>query len=134
MGFFKDVHKLTQQAKEIDKTWDPGQQARDATERMRQMNQQMAAANAAATAPPADAIEATASVVSVGTAAGMINMEPIMPVELLIEQDGMPPRPVSVSIVVPMAQLARLVPGASLPVKVDRTDPNSLAVDWSAQA
>lgn len=134
MGFFKDVHKLSQQAKEIDKTWDPGQQARDATERMKQMNQQMAAANAAATAPPTDAVEATASVVSVGTTAGMMNMDPIMPVELLVEQEGMPPRPVAVSIVVPMAQLARLVPGVSLPVKVSRSEPNSIAVDWSAPA
>ncbi len=134
MGFFKDVHKLSQQAKEIDKTWVPGQQARDATERMKQMNQQMAAANAAATAPATDAVEATASVVSVGQTAGMMNMDPIMPVELLIEQEGLPPRPASVSIIVPMAQLHRVVPGASLPVKVGRSDPNSIAVEWSAPA
>ncbi len=132
MGIFKDVRKLTQQAKEIDKTFDPGQQARDATERMKQMNQQMAAANAAIATPPEDAVEATASVVSVGTTAGMMNMDPILPVELLLQQPGLPPRPVSVSVIVPMAQLHRVVAGATLPVKVSRSNPDSLAINWSA--
>ena len=134
MGFFKDVHKLKQQAKEIDKTWDPGAQAQQGIERMKEMNAQMAAANAALAAPPEDAIEATAQVVSVGGTTGMMNMDPIMPVELLVMEDGQPPRPASVSIVVPMAQLARLQPGAMIAVKMSKSNPNAMAVDWSAPA
>ena len=134
MGFFKDVHKLKQQAKEIDKTWDPGAQARAGVERMKEMNAQMASANAALTAPAYDAIEANATVVSVGAAIGMIAPNPILPVQLLVMQDGLPPRPASVSLIVPIAQLARLQPGATLPVRVSKSDPSAIAVEWSAPA
>ena len=130
MGFFKDIHTLTKQAKEIDKTFDPGAQARDATARMAAMNQQFSQANAAMAAPPEDAIEATGQIVSVGTTTGMLNMDPIVPVELLVLAGGLPPRPVSTSLVVPMAQLARLQPGATLNVRVSRSDPSAVAVVW----
>jgi hypothetical protein len=130
VGFFKDIHTLTKQAKEIDKTFDPGAQARDATARMAAMNQQFAQANAAMAAPPEDAVEASAQIVSVGTTSGMLNMDPIVPVELFILADGQPPRPVSTSLVVPMAQLARLQPGASLNVRVSKSDPSAVAVVW----
>jgi hypothetical protein len=131
MGFFKDIHTLQKQGKEMDKTFDPGAQARNATERMAAMNQQFAQANAAMAAPPEDAIEATGQIVSVGTTSGMINMDPIVPVELLVLANGLPPRPVSASIVVPMAQLARLQPGATLNVRISRSDPSAVAVVWS---
>ena len=131
MGFFKDIHTITKQAKEIDKTFDPGAQARDATARMAAMNQQFAQANAALGAPPEDAIDATAQLVSVGTTSGMVNMDPIVPVELLVLAPGLPPRPASVSIVVPMARLAQLQPGTSLNVRVSRSDPSAVAVVWS---
>ena len=132
MGFFKDVHKLKQQAKEIDKNWDPGAQAQQGIERMKAMNAQMASMNAAMAAPPEDAIEANAQVVSVGGTTGMMNMDPIMPVELLIMEDGQPPRPASVSLIVPMAQLARVQPGATLAVRISRSNPSAVAVDWAA--
>jgi hypothetical protein len=130
MGFFKDIHTLTKQAKEIDKTFDPGAQARDATARMAAMNQQFSQANAALAAPPEDAVEAIAQIVSVGTTTGMINMDPIVPVELLVLEPGRPPRPVSLSAVVPMTQLAQLQPGATVPVRVSRSDPAAVAVVW----
>ena len=130
MGFFKDIHTLKQQAKEIDKTWDPGQQARDATARMAAMNQQFAQTNAALAAPPEDAVEATAQIVSVGPTTGMINMDPIVPLDLLVLADGLPPRPVNASVVVPMAQLARLQQGATLTVRVSRSNPSAVAVVW----
>jgi hypothetical protein len=131
MGFFKDVHTLHKQAKEIDKTFDPGQQTRDATARMAAMNQQFAQANAALAAPPADAIDATAQIVSVGPSTGMINMDPIVPLELLISSPGLPPRPASISAVVPMAQLARLQQGATINVRVSQSDPSAVAVVWT---
>lgn len=134
MGFFKDLNKLNKQAKEMDKTFDPGAQAREATERMKALNAQMAGATAALAAPPTDAVEATAQVVSVGPTTGMMNMDPILPVQLLVQQPGLPPRPASVTIVVPMAQLQRVQPGAMLPVRISRSDPSAFAVDWSAPA
>lgn len=130
MGFFKDIHTISKQAKEIDKTFDPGAQARDATARMAAMNQQFAQANAAMAAPPEDAVDATAQLVSVGTTSGMVNMDPIVPVELLVNTPGLPPRPASLAIVVPMARLAQLQPGTTLNVRVSRSDPSALAVVW----
>jgi hypothetical protein len=132
MGFFKDVHSLSKQAKEINKTSDPGARAREANARMAEMNQAFASANAAMAAPPGDAVAATAEVVSVGMTAGMLNADPIVPVELLVLQPGMPPRPASVSVVVPISQMHRLQAGSSLAVKVSASDPTAIAVDWSA--
>jgi hypothetical protein len=134
MGFFKDIHKLEKQAKEIDKTWDPGAQAREGVERMKAMNAQMASANAALAAPPQDAIEASATVTAVGNPTGMMNMDPILPVEFLVLQPGLPPRPASVSVIVPLQQMSRVVVGATLPVRISRTDPNAMAVEWALPA
>lgn len=134
MGFFKDINKLQQQAKEIKKDWDPGQQSRDAVARMKAMNEQFAAANAAAAAPPEDAVEANAQVVSVGMTSGMMNMDPILPVELLVSLPGRPPMPVSATLVVPMAHLAKVSAGATLPVKVSASNPSAVSVNWAAVA
>ena len=41
-----------------------------------------------------DGIEASAQVVAAGNPTGMLNTDPIVPVELLVIQDGLPPRPV----------------------------------------
>jgi len=132
MGLFKDINTLKKQAKAADKTWDPGAQARDANARMREMNQSFASATAAMAAPPADSIVAAAHVVSVGMANGMINANPIVPIELMVLQPGLPPRSVAISAVVPMNQMHRLQPGASVPVRLSASDPSAVAIDWSA--
>src|SRR5207248_2575165 len=108
MGFFKDIRTVTKQAEEIDKTFDPGQHS-----------------------PPEDAVTATAQIVSIGASSGMVNMDPIVPLELLVRASGLPPRPASISAVVPMTQLGRLQPGAQLNVRVSRSDPTAIAVIWS---
>jgi hypothetical protein len=126
MGFFKDVHKLNQQAKEIGKDWDPGAQARDAMAQMKAMNESMQQATQAMT----DGVPGTAQVVSVSAATGMVNYNPTMQVELLVSQQGGPPRPVSKEMIVPMAYTSRLQPGATLAVMVSASDPNAVAVMW----
>ena len=132
MGLFKDIKKLSDQGKEINKTFDPGAQARSATEQMKAMNQQMAATTAAMNATPMEGgIEANATIVSIGQTAGMMNMDPIMPLELLIQQEGAPPRPMSATVIVPMGQMVRLQAGATLPVRLSSTDATALAVDWA---
>jgi hypothetical protein len=132
MGFFKDLNTVHKQAKEIDKDFHPGQMSRDANVRMAALNQQMQQATKAMTAPPGDGVDATAQVVSVGMASGMVNMDPIIPVELLVTQPGLPPRPLSVSVIVPQIQMHRLQAGASLPVQVSQSDPTAVAVNWLA--
>jgi hypothetical protein len=128
MGLFKDMAKLTEQAKEIDKTFDPGAQSRDAVEKMKAMNASMAAATAALTT----GVPAKAQIISVGMSAGMMNADPIVPLELLVMQEGRPPRPVSLSTVVPMTQMSRMIPGTTLAVRIAETDPNAVAIDWAA--
>ena len=105
MGFFKDVHSLTKTGKEMQKTSDPGARMSEMTAKMTEMNQMLAQSNAALSAPPLDGVDASAQVVSVGMAAGSMNGDPIVPVELLVLQPGLPPRPVSTSLIVPVVQL-----------------------------
>jgi hypothetical protein len=90
--------------------------------------------NAALSAPPGDAVEASAQVISLGASIGRLNNAPIVPVELMIFKPGGPPRPVSTSVVVPVTQLHRLATGATVPVKLSASNPDALAIDWSAPA
>jgi hypothetical protein len=131
MGFFKDINKLQKQGKEMKKDWDPGQQARDGVEKMKAMNQQMAAANAAAAGPPEDSVDASAQVVSVGMTSGMMNMDPILPVDFLVTQPGRPPMPVSSTVIVPMAHLSKVAAGVTLPVKISKSNPSSVVINWA---
>jgi hypothetical protein len=128
MGFFKDIHKLNQQAKEIDKTWDPGAQARDTLAQMKAMNESMAQATQAMT----DGVPGTAQVVTVSPATGMVNFNPTMRVELLVSQQGGPPRPVTKDLVVPVVYVSRVYPGANLAVMVSASDPEAVAIMWDA--
>jgi hypothetical protein len=129
MGFIGDINRLRKQGKEIDKNFDPGAQAREATERMRALNESMEQANKAMV----DGVPGTAQVVT-GVATGSVNMNPMMHVDLLVTQEGGMPHPVSVDVVVPLVHLARVFPGATLPVLVSQTDPNVVTIAWDAPA
>jgi hypothetical protein len=130
MGLFKDIHKLKQQAKEMEKTWDPGAQARESVERMRAINQSMEQTTKAM----ADGVPGTAQVAGVGPTTGMMNMNPMMRLDLLVTQGsgGGVPRPVSKEFTVPMMQMARVFPGATLPVMISASDPDTVAIMWDA--
>lgn len=130
MGIFGDVSKIMKQAKEIDKTFDPGAQTRDATARMREMNASMEAATKALT----EGGPGTAQIMNVGMTTGSMNVDPIMPLDLLVIQEGLPPRPVKISLAIPFSQLHRVVPGAVLPVRIGADDPNAIVIDWAAPA
>ena len=132
MGVFKDISKLNKQAKEIQKNTDVGAQSRNAVEQMKQFNQQMAAQTAAMSAPMDDAVRASAQVLSISAATGMFNMNPIMPVELLVTQEGSPPRPVSTTITIPVGMIPQVQPGRTLTVQMSASNPTAIAVDWSA--
>jgi hypothetical protein len=73
-------------------------------------------------------------VVAPGAATGMHADNPIVPVELMILQACTTPRPVSTSVVVPMTQLHRLAPGATVLVTFSASNPSALAIDWSTPA
>ena len=134
MGFFKDMHDLTKQAKEIDKTFDPGQQMRDGKARMAQAQQMMAqqtlAANLAVTG--ADATGTISAVRDTGT---FINMAPVLEIDILIfPSDGRPPYPITTKEPLQASQMPRAVVGGQVRVKVDQTNPALVWVDWFSPA
>jgi hypothetical protein len=130
MGFIGDLNKLNKQAKEIGKNYDPGAQMQDALSKMKAVNESMAEASQAMT----DGVPGTAQVVAVGPSTGMMNMNPMMRVDLLVTAQGGMPRPVSKQMVVPMQHLVRLQVGATLPVLVSQSDPDGVAIMWDQPA
>jgi hypothetical protein len=129
MGFIGDLNKLSKQAKEMRKDYDPAAQMNDALQRMRAINESMEEANEAL----ANGLPGTAQVVTVGPTTGNVNMNPMMRVDLLVTQQGGMPRPVSKEFVVPLQHVARVAVGASLPVLVSPTDPDAVAIMWEQQ-
>lgn len=130
MGFFKDVRKLQKQAKEISKDFDPAAQMRQAKEAMAAAGQMMEQQTAAATLA-ADGEAATAQVNAARDTGTMINMQPVLEIELLVFPQGRPPYPATVSQVVSIAQVGRLAPGTRLAVKVDPRSPGAVWIDWA---
>jgi hypothetical protein len=130
MGFFKDLRTLRKQGREAYRTFDPAAGVRQAKEAMadagRVMEQQAAAAALAANGKPGTAQVNTAR--DTGT---MMNLQPVVEIDLLVFLQGQPPYPITVSQVVPVAQVGRLVPGARLTVKVDRAAPDKIWIDWA---
>ncbi|QXC60754.1 hypothetical protein KSP35_20915 [Aquihabitans sp. G128] len=129
MGFFKDLHTVSKQSKEIGRTSDPGA-------RLHEMNAKLAAVNASmvqqtvALAP--DAVPCRVQVVSASPTGTIINGEPVMAVQVLVLGDGRPPVPTTVSVAIPSLQLHRLQPGALLAARTSPTDPTSFAFDWAS--
>ncbi len=131
MGMFRSMRQLQKQANEINKNWDPGQQMQDGMARMQEaqqfMAQQTQAANIAATG-----VDATAMITAVAQTGAMVNFQPTLQIEMTVMQAGKPPYPVSVTQVVEQIFLTKAVAGASVPVKVDPADPNSIWINWAA--
>ena len=130
MGMFKSMRDLQKQSKEIQKNWDVGAQLDDAQARMAAANemmaQQTAAANIAATG-----VDAEATIVGVRDAGAQVNYQPMCEIDLTVMPDGLPPYPVTVKQVVPMAQLAALQPGKNVKVKVDPNNPATVFIDMT---
>ncbi|HZV74058.1 MAG TPA: hypothetical protein VFF79_10115 [Conexibacter sp.] len=128
---FRSVRQLQKQAKEIDKTWDPGAQMASGMERMRDaqqfMAQQTQAANVAATG-----VDATAMIAGVAQTGAMVNFQPTLQIDLTVMPDGLPPYPATVTQVVEQVFLGKAVAGASVPVKVDPNDPGTIWINWAA--
>ncbi len=128
MGFFKNMNELTKQGREMQKNMDVGAQMANAQTRMAQaqemMAQQTAAANIVSTGT-----DAAATVVAVRPGGGMVNFQPIMALDLTVMPPAGAPYPVTVSQPVPPNLAGRLVPGASLRVKIDPQNQQALWID-----
>ena len=133
MGMFKSLRDLQKQSEEINKNWDVGAQLEDAQARMQDAQEMMAQQTAAANAAVSGA-DATATIVAVRQGNGMVNLQPIIEVDLTVLPDGLPPYPVTVKQVIPQVHLAQAQPGASVHVKVDPNNPASVWIDWTRPA
>jgi hypothetical protein len=128
MGFFKDLNTLKKQGEEIRKTYDVGDQMANAQAQMAQaqqmMAQQTAAANLASTGTPA-----SATVVAARQGGGMVNFQPIMEVDLTVFPPAGAPYPATMTGPMPTNVAGRLAPGATLQVKIDPQNPQSVWID-----
>jgi hypothetical protein len=131
VGFFKDIRKLQTQAKEAQKTFDPGAQMAQSLQAMQAasavMEQQTVAARLAVEGEPA-----TAQVNLARDTGQLLNNQPIVEIGLLVFLEGQPPYPLTVREIVPLTQLGRLTPGSQLSVKVDPKVRETLWIDWAA--
>ena len=131
MGFLKDVRKLSKQGKEMSKDWDPAAQMSQASAALEATTEMMArqtvAAGLAESGDPA-----TAQVNAARDTGTVVNMQPVMEIDLLVFVEGQPPYPASLQQVVPMAQVGRLAPGTRLSVMIDSTDPGAIWIDWGS--
>jgi hypothetical protein len=68
---------------------------------------------------------------AVGGSASSFNMNPMLPLSLLVTLPGRPPRPMSPTLVVATGQFPKLTPGAVVPVTVSTADPGAVTINWS---
>ena len=122
MGFLKDINTLKKQAKEIDKTFDPGAQMREGKLRMAAA-QEMMAQQTAAISLATTGEDATAQVVAARDTGTQINLQPVLEIDLLVMRDGQPPYPATVRQMVAQAQLGLIAAGSTVTVRVDPANP-----------
>lgn len=77
-------------------------------------------------------MDATATVLA-STPTGTTDAEgkPVFDITLFVQAPGRQPIQGTSRVGVPLERVGRIVQGATLPMKVDRTDPSIMAVDWS---
>jgi hypothetical protein len=122
MGFFKDLKRTTDQAKEIQKHHDVGAQLAGAKASMQGAQEMLAAQTAAANAA-VDGIDGTATVTAIDNGGGMVNFQPLVVLELTVMVPDRPPYPATVKQAIAAPLLAQVQPGQTVAVKVDRADP-----------
>jgi hypothetical protein len=127
MGFFKDVNELRKMGKEASNNFDAKATMADGMARM-QDAQSMLAQQTVAAQLGANGEAATAQVLAARDTGTQINMQPVLEIDLLVTRAGHPPYPVTVSQLVPNAQLGMLSPGAMISVKIDPANPATVSI------
>jgi hypothetical protein len=128
MGLFKSARDIHKQAKEISKNWDPAAQMAQAQARMADVNEMLAKQTAAA-GLAATGTDAAATVVSARETGTMLNLQPVLEIDLTVMPGGQAPFPVTARQPVAATQLAALRPGAQLRVKFDPSDRSTVWID-----
>jgi hypothetical protein len=142
MGMFKDIKKLTDQGKDIQKAQgkrtgmlgmlrDMPDQIHNATEAVDDamaMQADMAKQQALLTS----GTPGKATIKSFTDTGTLVNFNPQVVLDLSVAVEGKAPYDAQLTTSVPQVYLARLQQGASIGVKVDAGDPSSIAIDWTA--
>ncbi len=128
MGIFKDLKRTYDKSKDMQDSMPPVKdQMAAGLANMKAMSASMAQMNAALD-PSAPSSTVDATVVSVRDTGAQLNYQPVVEIALLVPAPTGATYPVTVSQPVPLSSLARVQPGATIPVRVRVDDPQSVYV------
>lgn len=130
MGIFKDLRTVSKQGKELSANRDVGAQLRQGMAAMEQANQYLAD-QTAATPLSSTGTPAQLHVTAARDTGTVLNMQPVLELDLLVQPDGGVPYPATVRQTVPLAATGRVVPGSVLSGRVDPTSPTAVWIDWT---
>ncbi|MEI5585295.1 MULTISPECIES: hypothetical protein [unclassified Agromyces] len=133
MGFLSDLATLTRRAHDVSERMDMGATLAAAQESLHQAERVMAAMVVADDAALEVArVRATATVVDARQLPMMLGMDSVVELDLtVVLASGIPLAMTRTEQVAPL-QLARVTPGAQLPVSLVPGRPASLRVEWGA--
>jgi hypothetical protein len=129
MGLLKDLVTLNRQAHEINRSFDPGAQARQGLERMRRMNVILAGQTEALGLTRAG-LSATASILGVSDTGTRINDVPLVRLSLLVHCGDRPPYPVHTDALLPVNAWGQCGVGQRVALMVDPENRDSVLVRW----
>ena len=140
MGFFKSMHDLNKQAKEMQRNQPPaGARMAAMQERLADINQMMAnttqaASNAAAAAAAgASGFAERCPVMIAGMRqVGMVNFDLLVEFDLTVTREGRPPYPATVQQLVSQFQVGQLSSGRRLEATVDPSNPMAIFLDFGS--
>jgi hypothetical protein len=140
MGFFKSMHDLNKQAKEMQRNQPPaGARMAAMQERLAGMNEMMARSTqaaenaAAAAAAGASGFAARCPVAIVGMRqVGTINFDLLIEFDLTVAPEGRPPYPATIEQLVSQFQVGQLSVGRTLQATVDPSNPMAIFLDFGS--
>lgn len=136
MGFFGNLAKLTAQGYEMQQKMDVGATMAQAQQAMAQAGQYMAAAMPArvqtSAADEARRVHTTATVTAADQAPMMIGLNAVVELQLIVNLPGGVPLPVRRTEQLAPLHLARVAPGAALPVSIVPGMAETLRIEWAA--
>ena len=137
MGFFKSMHDLSKQSKEMQRNQPPaGARMAAMQDRLADLNQMMAnttqAANnaAAAAAAGASGFAERCPVMIVGMRqVGTVNFDLLVEFDLTVTPEGRPPYPATIQQLVSQFQVGQLQQGRTLQATIDPSNPMAIWLD-----
>jgi hypothetical protein len=140
MGFFKSMHDLNKQAKQMQRNQPPaGARMAAMQDRLADLNQMMAnttqAADNAAAAAAAGAsgfAERCPVMIAGMRQVGMVNFDLLVEFDLTVTREGRPPYPATVQQLVSQFQVGQLSSGRTLQATVDPSNPMAIWLDFGS--